>query len=88
MGAVSVLEAVRSCKSVRAVVNVTSDKCYENREWLWGYRETEAMGGYDPYSSSKGCAELITAAYSRSFFNSVSDPRHARYCYGRTSHDP
>ena len=76
MGVVSVFEAVRSCKNVRAVVNVTSDKCYEDREWLWGYRETEAMGGYDPYSSSKGCAELITAAYSRSFFNSVSDPHN------------
>jgi CDP-glucose 4,6-dehydratase len=69
MGLVHLLEVVRENKSVRAVVNVTSDKCYENKEWVWGYRETEAMGGYDPYSSSKGCAELITSAYRNSFFN-------------------
>jgi CDP-glucose 4,6-dehydratase len=69
MGLVNVFEAVRKVKGIRAVVNVTSDKCYENREWSWGYREQEAMGGYDPYSSSKGCAELITAAYRRSYFN-------------------
>ena len=68
MGTVNVLEAVRACPSVRAVVSVTTDKCYENREWAWGYRESEAMGGHDPYSSSKGCAELVTAAYRRSFF--------------------
>jgi CDP-glucose 4,6-dehydratase len=68
MGTVHVLEAVRQVPGVRAVVVVTSDKCYENREWLWGYRETEAMGGHDPYSSSKGCAELVTAAYRRSYF--------------------
>lgn len=67
MGTVNVLEAVRQTPSVRAVVNVTTDKCYENREWVWGYRENEAMGGYDPYSSSKGCAELVTSAYRRSF---------------------
>jgi CDP-glucose 4,6-dehydratase len=70
MGTVNLLEAVRACDSVRAVVNVTTDKCYENREWNWGYRENEPMGGYDPYSSSKGCSELVTAAYRRSFFNS------------------
>jgi CDP-glucose 4,6-dehydratase len=69
MGTVNLLEAVRMTGSVRAVVVVTSDKCYENREWLWGYRESEAMGGYDPYSSSKGCAELVTAAYRRSYFS-------------------
>jgi CDP-glucose 4,6-dehydratase len=69
MGTVNLLEAVRSTKSVKAVVNVTSDKCYENREWVWGYRENEAMGGYDPYSSSKGCAELVTAAYRNSYFH-------------------
>ena len=69
MGTVSLFEAVRSVMCVKAVVNVTSDKCYENREWLWGYRETEAMGGFDPYSSSKGCAELITASYRQSFFS-------------------
>lgn len=67
MGAVNLLEAVRGAPSVKAVVNVTTDKCYENREWVWGYRENEAMGGFDPYSSSKGCAELVTSAYRRSF---------------------
>lgn len=69
MGTVHLLEAVRQCPSVRAVVNVTTDKCYENREWVWGYRENEPMGGFDPYSSSKGCSELVTAAYRNSFFN-------------------
>jgi CDP-glucose 4,6-dehydratase len=69
MGTVHVLEAVRSVPTVRGVVVVTSDKCYENKEWPWAYRETEAMGGHDPYSSSKGCAELVTAAYRRSFFS-------------------
>ena len=69
MGTVNLLEAVRGTDSVRAVVNVTSDKCYENREWVWGYRENEAMGGFDPYSNSKGCAELVTAAYRNSYFH-------------------
>ena len=69
MGSVHLLEAVRNTKGVKAVVNVTSDKCYENREWPWGYREDDAMGGYDPYSNSKGCAELVAAAYRSSFFN-------------------
>ena len=69
MGTVNLLEAVRSTPSVKAVVNVTTDKCYENREWAWGYRENEPMGGFDPYSSSKGCAELVTAAYRQSYFN-------------------
>ncbi len=68
MGTVHVLQAAREVESVKAVINVTSDKCYENREWVWAYRESDAMGGYDPYSSSKGCAELITSAYRRSFF--------------------
>jgi CDP-glucose 4,6-dehydratase len=68
MGTVNVLDAVRRCHSVRVVVNVTSDKCYEDRGWIWGYREDERLGGYDPYASSKGCAELVTAAYRRSFF--------------------
>ncbi len=68
MGTVHLLEAIRRCKSVKGVVIVTSDKCYENREWSWGYRESDAMGGHDPYSSSKGCTELVTAAYRRSFF--------------------
>lgn len=67
MGTVNLLEAVRSCKDVRAVVNVTTDKCYDNREWVWGYREGEALGGSDPYASSKACAELVTAAYRASF---------------------
>ncbi len=69
MGTVHLFEAVRQTPSVRAVVNVTSDKCYENREWVWGYRETDPMGGYDPYSSSKGCSELVTSAYLRSYFH-------------------
>lgn len=68
MGTVNVLEAARRTSGLRVVVNVTSDKCYENREWAWGYRENDPMGGYDPYSSSKGCAELVTAAYRRSYF--------------------
>ena len=67
MGTVHVLEAVRRAPSVRACVVVTTDKCYENREWAWGYREDEAMGGYDPYSNSKGCVELVVSAYRRSF---------------------
>jgi CDP-glucose 4,6-dehydratase len=70
MGTVNLLDAVRLHGGrVRAVVNVTSDKCYENREWEWGYREDEPMGGHDPYSSSKGCAELVTEAFRRSFFS-------------------
>lgn len=69
MGTVHLLESVRQADSVRAVVCITSDKCYENREWVWGYREHEAMGGHDPYSSSKGCAELVAAAYRKSFFH-------------------
>ena len=67
MGTVHILEASRRAKSVRGIVNVTTDKCYENREWVWGYREDEPMGGHDPYSSSKGCSELISSAYRRSF---------------------
>ena len=68
MGTVHLLEAVRNCPSVKIVLIVTSDKCYENKEWDWGYRENEPVGGLDPYSSSKGCAELITSAYRNSFF--------------------
>jgi CDP-glucose 4,6-dehydratase len=67
MGTVHVLEAARHAGSVRAIVNVTTDKCYENREWAWGYRENEPMGGHDPYSNSKGCAELVSSAYRQSF---------------------
>ena len=69
MGTVNLLEAVRSCESVRSVVCVTSDKCYENREWVWGYRENDPMGGFDPYSASKGCSELVVSSYRNSFFN-------------------
>lgn len=79
MGTAHVLEAVRSTPSVRSVVVVTSDKCYENQEWAWGYREHEPMGGFDPYSSSKGCAELVTAAYRRSFMHD----RDVRVATGR-----
>jgi len=69
IGTVNVLEAARKCSSLKAIVSVTTDKCYENKEWEWGYRESEPMGGHDPYSSSKGCAELVTSAYRRSFFS-------------------
>lgn len=69
MGTVNVLEACRRTSSVKVIVNVTTDKCYENREWYWGYRENEPMGGYDPYSNSKGCSELVTSSYRNSFFN-------------------
>lgn len=73
MGTVNLLESIRKCPSVKAVVNVTTDKCYENKEWVWGYRENESMGGFDPYSSSKGCSELVTSAYRRSFFQNGSN---------------
>ena len=76
MGTVHVLEAVRSCASVRSVVVVSSDKAYENREWDWGYRESEPMGGYDPYSNSKGCTELVVSAYRSSFFNTRQFEQH------------
>jgi len=76
MGTVNVLEVARECKAVRAIVNVTSDKCYDNREWEWGYRENDPLGGYDPYSASKGCAELVTNCWRDSFFNPAD--------YGRT----
>ena len=69
MGTVNVFEACRKTSSVRAIVNVTSDKVYENKEWDWGYRENDSIGGYDPYSCSKGCSELITSSYRNSFFN-------------------
>lgn len=71
MGTVNLLEAIRNTASVKAVVNVTTDKCYENKEWVWGYREDEPMGGFDPYSNSKGCSELVTSAYRQSFFKSA-----------------
>jgi CDP-glucose 4,6-dehydratase len=74
MGTVNVLEAARKCSNLKAIVSVTTDKCYENKEWDWGYRENEPMGGHDPYSSSKGCAELVTSAYRRSFFSTEKTP--------------
>jgi CDP-glucose 4,6-dehydratase len=76
MGTVTLLEAIRQINGVKVFINVTSDKCYENREWVWGYRENEPMGGYDPYSNSKGCSELITEAYRNSFFNRNEYKKH------------
>ena len=76
MGTVHLLEAIRQTPGVKAVVNVTTDKCYENREWVWGYRENEPMGGFDPYSNSKGCAELVSSAYRNSFFHPDAYARH------------
>jgi CDP-glucose 4,6-dehydratase len=76
MGTVNLLEAVRHTPGIKAVVNVTTDKCYENREWHWGYRENEPMGGYDPYSNSKGCSELVTSAFRNSFFNPKDYQNH------------
>jgi CDP-glucose 4,6-dehydratase len=70
MGTVHVLESARHTPSIKAIVVVTTDKCYENKEWAWGYRENEPMGGHDPYSNSKGCAELVTSAYRNSFLQS------------------
>ena len=72
-GGVNLLEVVRTCESVSALVFITSDKCYENLEWIWGYRETDAMGGHDPYSASKGAAELVFSSYLRSFFANRPD---------------
>jgi len=76
MGTAHLLEAIRTCATVRAVVVVTTDKCYENKEWVWAYREGEPLGGYDPYSSSKACAELVTGAYRDSFFNPATYEKH------------
>lgn len=76
MGTVHMLEVVRATPTVRAVVGITTDKCYENQGWVWGYRESDPMGGYDPYSSSKGCAELVSAAYRSSFFNARDYANH------------
>ena len=83
MGTVHLLEAVRQVQGIKAVVMVTSDKCYENREWVWGYRENEAMGGYDPYSNSKGCSELVISAYRSSFFNASSGKHDVAIASGR-----
>lgn len=76
MGTVNLFEAVRQLKHHSVIVNVTSDKCYENREWMWGYRENEPMGGHDPYSNSKGCAELVTSAFRESYFAPQSFAKH------------
>ncbi len=76
VGALNVLESVRECDSVRAVVVITSDKCYENKEWVWAYRETDRLGGYDPYSSSKACVELVVESYRSSFFSPADYARH------------
>lgn len=69
MGTLNLFECCRSIDSVKAIINVTTDKCYENKEWIWGYRENEPLGGYDPYSASKACSEILTASYRRSFLN-------------------
>ena len=74
MGTVNVLEAVRACKSVKSFVNVTTDKVYLNKEWAWGYRENEELCGFDPYSNSKSCSELVTYSYRNSFFNEGKSP--------------
>ena len=76
MGLVNLYEAIRATPGVRAVLNVTSDKCYDNKEWAWGYRENDGLGGYDPYSNSKACAELVTAAYRNSYFNADRYAEH------------
>jgi len=76
MGTVHVLESIRNLDSVGAAVIVTTDKCYENKEWAWGYREIEPMGGHDPYSNSKGCAELVTSAYRQSYFSPERYTQH------------
>lgn len=76
LGTARVLEAVRGCATVRSVVIVTTDKCYQNNEWVWPYRETDALGGHDPYSNSKACAELVTNAFRNSFFPPERYPEH------------
>lgn len=78
MGTVHILEAFRVADTAKVLVNVTTDKCYENKEWHWGYRENEPMGGYDPYSNSKGCSELVTAAYRSSYFNPQGIDKHGK----------
>ena len=77
-GTVNVFECCRLTESVKVIINVTSDKCYENKEWIWGYRENDPMGGHDPYSASKGCSELITAAYRNSFFDPQKFNEHGK----------
>ena len=79
MGTVNVLECCRNSNSVQIIINVTSDKCYKNNEWIWGYRESDPMGGYDPYSSSKGCSELVTSAYRNAFLNPTKYGDHGKF---------
>jgi len=76
MGTVNLLDISRHIGSIKAILNVTTDKCYENKEWHWGYRENEPMGGYDPYSNSKGCSELVTSSFRSSFFNPKEYTKH------------
>jgi CDP-glucose 4,6-dehydratase len=76
MGTVNLFDAARQVDSIKAILNVTTDKCYENKEWLWGYRENEPMGGYDPYSNSKSCSELVTTSFRNAFFNSRNYKEH------------
>ena len=74
MGTVNILEAVRACNSIKSFVNITTDKVYKNKEWFWGYRENEELCGFDPYSNSKSCSELITYSYKNSFFAEKDSP--------------
>jgi CDP-glucose 4,6-dehydratase len=85
IGTVNVLNACRKADNLKAIIIVTSDKCYDNKEWIWGYRENEAMGGKDPYSASKGCAEIVTASFRDSFFNpdTFGDKHHVLIASGR-----
>lgn len=76
MGTVNLFDVARKIGSLKAILNITTDKCYENKEWLWGYRENEPMGGYDPYSNSKGCSELVTSSFRSSFFNPKEYSNH------------
>ena len=82
-GTVNVLEAIRHCPSVKAAVIITSDKCYENKEWVWGYRENDPMGGHDPYSASKGATEIVCSAYLRSFFQNSARGPHIGFASAR-----
>lgn len=78
MGTMNVLEAIRKSDTAKVGIMVTSDKCYENKEWVWGYRENDAMGGHDPYSSSKGCCELLTSSYRNSYFPVENFEKHGK----------
>lgn len=76
MGTVNLFDAARQVKSVKVILNITTDKCYENKEWIWGYRENEPMGGHDPYSNSKSCSELVTSSFRNAFFNPKEYSKH------------